>query len=107
MKTTHTPGPWLPHRYKHVFMGEKLAVVRQGDSRKSLIAEIGPSEFGPSRSECEGNARLIAAAPELLAALEGLTKEIHLGSLHVRKDFSVLVAHAAATKAIADAKGDA
>lgn len=65
--TGHTPGPWTEHRYQHVFMGEKLAVIRQGDSRKSLVCDVGPSEFGPGRHECEANMRLIAAAPDLLA----------------------------------------
>lgn len=64
--STHTPGPWLEHRYQHVFLGEKLAVVRRGDSRRSLICDVGPSEFGPDHHECEANMRLIVAAPDLL-----------------------------------------
>jgi len=50
---------------------------------------------------------LLAQRDELLAALKHLTAEIHLGALNVRKDFSLLNAHASATKAIANAEGKA
>jgi len=41
---------------------------------------------------------------ELLAALEELTSEVKLRNLNVRKDFSLINAHACATKAIHKAK---
>ncbi len=44
---------------------------------------------------------------ELLEALKGLVGEIQLGKLHIRKDFSLINAHACASKAIAKAEGRA
>jgi hypothetical protein len=52
------------------------------------------------------NARLIAAAPELLTALKNVLDEIHKHhKMNVRKDFSLLVADSIARKAIAKAEG--
>ena len=56
--TTHTPGPWIKAKYKVRTAG--------GD----LIAHTRPT--GEGSSDDEANARLIAAAPALLAALGGL-----------------------------------
>lgn len=52
----HTPGPW--HYTAGHYVPDVYAVV-EGDRRKSVIGE----------DMTEANARLIAAAPELLAAL--------------------------------------
>jgi hypothetical protein len=72
MKTKHTPGPW--HTYtsgntrdcvESVKEGKFIAVVYDGaDSR--------PCENNPTQS---ANAKLIAAVPELLAALELLVTQ--------------------------------
>lgn len=37
---------------------------------------------------------------ELIQALKDLTKEVNLGKLNIRKDFSLISAHASALKAI-------
>jgi len=50
------------------------------------------------------DARLYAAAPDLLAALEYLAAQIDLSKLKVKKDFSLMNAHVGALKAIAKAK---
>lgn len=44
-------------------------------------------------------------APELLEALKGLVEEVKLSKLNIRKDFSLINAHAYATKAIYKAMG--
>jgi len=54
----------------------------------------------------EKTAYILAAAPELLEALEYLTKQIDLSKLNVRKDFSLMNAHACAMKTIDKAKGE-
>lgn len=57
----HTQGPWI-EREKHDAM---IAI-----GVNSNVAEV--IVYSDCRDECEANARLIAAAPELLEALEEL-----------------------------------
>jgi hypothetical protein len=66
----HTPGPWIADRYD---------VRQSGSTGSRMVAAIcytGPlhtpaSEYPKScRLQDEANARLIASAPEMLAALE-------------------------------------
>lgn len=71
MTTTHTPGPWtaMPHK------------PRGPDAKRFQVR--GPDDAGPTaRFVCENarlaDARLIAAAPELLEALERLVDYVFL-----------------------------
>lgn len=70
-KAQHTPGPWRL---------EGRCVITDGhvhSDRNSEIATVsGPREFGTTHNENElfYNAALIAAAPDLLAALRALTE---------------------------------
>jgi hypothetical protein len=57
-KTTHTPGPWRA--------GGMGMVVDLNQDGIALTSVSKPS------MECEANARLIAAAPELLKALKAM-----------------------------------
>lgn len=60
MSEKHTPGPWA-------------ACTFQVMAGRDKIAHTGMGNLGPARShEAEANARLIAAAPELLVALKML-----------------------------------
>jgi K+/H+ antiporter YhaU regulatory subunit KhtT len=71
----HTQGEWyLPHNYKM----EQPSVVKSPDTGRwwaiicsgysNMICKV----FGDSKEEAEANAKLIAAAPDLLEALENL-----------------------------------
>jgi hypothetical protein len=67
MKTdTHTAGPWYP-----VTLGASPDHSWAIDSELVEIARL--SEWPDHKAEAEANARLIAAAPEMLAALQSLT----------------------------------
>ena len=57
----HTPGPWAANRFKH---GAPL--VEGGGHEIARVAYWSGSE---NASEVDANAHLIAAAPDLLAAL--------------------------------------
>jgi hypothetical protein len=67
-EATHTPGPWI-------LTGNKICTQRQDE-----IAEIirygawfgGNTPYGTKNPIGNANARLITAAPDLLAALEAL-----------------------------------
>ena len=60
--TKHTPGPW-----KLTEHDERSARI---ESRLEFIARIEGIDWGSE--ECKANARLIAAAPDLLEALKNL-----------------------------------
>lgn len=64
---THTPGPWSISDWRHINneTGQKYIA----DARGGVICE---TYRGRGEHEMLANARLIAAAPELLAALENL-----------------------------------
>jgi hypothetical protein len=58
----HTPGPWCLFPFE-----DGWHVNQQGGS--GFVETI--RRIGHRAAECEANARLIAAAPDLLAALDG------------------------------------
>jgi hypothetical protein len=62
--TTHTPGPW----HVHTNIGRKGETGVIADGAPCIIAIMGNQKEWPA--ETANNAQLIAAAPELLEALE-------------------------------------
>ena len=91
----HTPGPWTT----------KVWQLDVGETIKDLRFFYEVNDGAQGLEERHANARLIAAAPELLEACKYLTKEIDLSKLNIKKDFSLINAHAAALKAIRKAEG--
>ena len=95
MKSTHTPGPW---KWDESFG----AIVSTGHTKRLVC----PMWTGCNKSTMdqyeldtdEANARLIAAAPELLAACEelgrlwdaGIRPQIVQGALREETDFATL-----------------
>ena len=59
----HTPGPWVITRNGHGW------IVQRETELAYYLAQV---VMQPTHAETEANARLMAAAPELLAALERL-----------------------------------
>jgi hypothetical protein len=64
----HTPGPWV--------VDGKQAWVTQGTRDLPIAALLWPTSLR-SEDETMANARLIAAAPELLEALIDLRRQVH------------------------------
>ena len=76
----HTPGPWsigeLSPGKPYVFVDEERTIALLYDKRTSFPqASISDNQY-LYEGQAEANARLIAAAPDLLEALEGM-KRIH------------------------------
>ena len=65
--TQHTPGRWNYHDYSEEF------IIDCGDIFGAVILPVG-NDF--PREEQLANARLIAAAPDLLAALENVLPDL-------------------------------
>lgn len=92
MTAKHTPGPWFVN-------GPWLIQADTPHELPRYVAEI-KKPHGVSTNEREANARLIAAAPELLAALEGILYHFvpEQGNLKVEQEM-IKSAHAAIAKA--------
>lgn len=65
-KQSHTPGPWFVNGRESY---TKYVEARIGGGLLQEVAACGPTE---QQEQQEANARLIAAAPDLLEALENL-----------------------------------
>jgi hypothetical protein len=94
----HTPGPWTADQYGGIedARGMTVAVCVQGEQWQTADGGIDVEEF-----PYEANARLMAAAPELLEAL----KELYNASL-VMEQPRFYKALAEAKKVIAKIEGD-
>lgn len=96
MNTKHTPGPWRVHPYE-VRCGEYNSGRDVGTAGRAVCTAIGEFEAGEMGAEAMANAALIAAAPELLAALHFIADEAHDPEMSVER--IVAVARAAIAKA--------
>lgn len=70
--SAHTPGPWVvgSERSPHIY-GPRHNLSRHANGRQH-IAEVSSAQTDSTDPEAQANARLIAAAPDLLAALQML-----------------------------------
>lgn len=98
VQPTHTPGPW------HVGQFDEQLFV--SDSTRNFdVCIIQPQHANPS-SDARANARLIAAAPDLLEALEALVPHVlHYAAMNNAHPSAHKDA-ASARAAIAKAKGE-
>jgi hypothetical protein len=102
---THSAGKWQAQQEGYnPETGFPVWVVVGPESAICKVYTFGEDERPRT---AEANAVLIAEAPTMLQALKDLTAEIHLSKLNIRKDFSLINAHAAALRAIHKATGGA
>ena len=103
----HTPGPWKASREED---GERYITANHENAPVGFsrtVAVLQREWFKNGSDGLHETAALIAAAPELLAALVSLQAEAWpLRSKNVRIDFSFLLADSAARAAIRKAKGE-
>jgi len=79
MSAQHTPGPWVQHpSYPWIIKTDyrPIADVEDGLTVCNTAGHEN-SGFFPTPGEGRANARLIAAAPELLAALQNLADRVY------------------------------
>jgi Ser/Thr protein kinase RdoA (MazF antagonist) len=89
MSTKHTPGPWSND-------GDYIRAAA-GNNRPDLV-RIAEVFAGWTQEQTNANARLIAAAPELLAALQEILAAQSLRAL--RRTTTERIARAAIAKAV-------
>lgn len=99
---THTPTPWT-------IGGDLISSIETNTEIGLIWSQDRRHRAAPLPLEVEGNRQFILTAcnlhDELLQALRCLTQEIDLSKLNIRKDFSLLNAHASAMKTIFKAEG--
>jgi hypothetical protein len=108
-KVTHTPGPWTLGRFGSI-VGGPFIKYANGEAQSQLASATVGNEITPE--EREANARLIAAAPDLLLMLERITARMNRWASHgvqcgpkgIDHDYSELYNYAQA--AIRKAKGE-
>lgn len=94
MNAKHTPGPWTTGRaINTVDIGKFSFICPFGANSADQVAEI------------KANARLISAAPDLLAALESVTLAIEQ-LVDIKQGSPVAFSVRKARAAIAKAKGE-
>ena len=109
METTHTPGPWLlPHftddlhscNCQYILAEPYMGAVATVHRNEREGAEPGRNGDYPAGDEARANARLIASAPDLLAATEDLLG-LALGDIGgaAQRDGIIAEARAAIAKA--------
>ena len=102
--STHTPGPWL------VQAGDEWAdgiVTLEGHNENGTPMYWTVASYNRRRDEADANARLIAAAPELLEALQALIAEYEPNLKAFATDAPRKAKWEAACAAIAKAAGEA
>jgi len=106
MKTEHAPGPW---RVAPDILADAPYYSRRSpdsDIHDCFIETLTPVRMpfagvsGQTLEECQANARLIASAPDLLAALKAIvsaaSREIIIAGRHKRSEGEVLIEKARA-----------
>jgi len=96
----HTPGEWYAKRegFSTVYVFSRI-----GGGLVQEVAACGPTNGGVDQQEA--NARLIAAAPDLLEALKKLLNECEQAGLTDARDFKWPQVTSLASAAIAKAEG--
>lgn len=102
--TQHTEGPWQVRLTQSGHIArQRIDDSRYIDGPDGLAVAFAADYNSEERdAEIDANARLIAAAPDLLAALEGLFPLLDFVSQQYRGDYDVEIA--AADAAIAKAQ---
>jgi hypothetical protein len=101
----HTPGPWIVEEHRATW----TSYIVRGGPKQNKIAQCFNWQDNGFDVSSEENARLIAAAPNMLEALEAADEALSLIETvgHGARMDNVSVARGIVLKAIAKAKGGA
>lgn len=99
-RPTHTPGPWKV-RVSHNGALRGYSIEHEDETLRSIVARNWEHELCEEHGNSLPNARLIAAAPELISALEAVLPDLeHYVATHgPGPDKRLALARAAIAKA--------
>lgn len=80
MSEQHTPGRWFADFHNERREGGRFITMVTGGNQLVPVAAVPTGVDGYGRDEGRANARLIAAAPDLLAALIAAKQELWLSA---------------------------
>jgi hypothetical protein len=98
--TEHTPGPWADDVTGD--LSDRDGAI-YSETSNTIVAD---NVYGRSEAEADANARLIAAAPDLLAACEALCEAVAGQSALLAIEGALVVEYREALAAIAKARGE-
>lgn len=101
-ETKHTPGPWIVSEHKAHNGCFQIKSFSKFEHRAFLVTET-PSWDGV---EDKANARLIAAAPDLYEAVQGLMLWLMDDAIEAEKNGRKIGAYESARAALAKARGE-
>ena len=103
----HTPGPWVARTYPDA-RGEVVAIKvwSQSEFTGNQVCGIVAADCTGNLKEDCANARLIAAAPEMLATLKWIAKQDPFAPIGTNPTRADIIAHARHTVALATGKGE-
>ena len=93
-ETKHSPGKWTT-------LNQDGDIYIEAESRCAVVARI---FAGVGNAEDEANAKLIAAAPDLLEALRAMLKEFEQPDWEIWCDHSVGICNCSAIRILENAK---
>jgi len=97
MMAKHTPGPWDVPTIGYVRQNGCLLPVAPdetrlpGESWLDMRKRISP-ELKARESECLANAKLISAAPDLLAACQEFCRKVDAGEARSKRSYAQMAA---------------
>ena len=77
VKAEHTPGPWSEEHFQYAGEHQRDIYAEMEDGSRVQVAAIAEMLGVRPHWEPEANARLITAAPELLAACQRISDWLH------------------------------
>lgn len=76
----HTPGPWVAHPDDQGGAGLAAYVPVDAPESRHVVARVVCYDRATDTLPYQANARLIAAAPDMLAALKNIVHDIRRGN---------------------------